>query len=140
MKILVSDRIAETGLDILRKQAEVDIMTGLSPQELESIIAEYDALIVRSQTKVTAKIIEAADRLLVIGRAGVGVDNIDLDAATRAGIVVVNSPEGNIVSTAEFTIAMLLSLVRHIGHAHNQVHAGFWDRSIKGCQIRNKAL
>lgn len=140
MKILVSDQIAEAGIDILRRYASVDIQPGLSPGELQSLIGNYDALIVRSQTKVTASIIAAADKLQVIGRAGVGVDNIDVDAATRRGIIVVNSPEGNIISTVEHTIAMLLSLARHIPRAHAQLHSGVWDRSIKGIQIRNKIL
>jgi len=140
MKILVSDQIAAEGIDILRRYFEVDIQPGLSPERLRSIIGNYDAIIVRSQTKVTASAIDAADRLQVIGRAGVGIDNIDVDAATRRGIIVVNSPEGNIVSTAEHTIAMLLSLARHIPRAHSQLHSGIWDRSTKGTQIRNKVL
>jgi len=140
MKILVSDQIAAEGIHILQQNAEVDIQPGLLPEQLQSIISDYDALIVRSQTKVTANIIDAAYKLQVIGRAGVGVDNIDVDAATRHGIIVVNSPEGNIVSTAEHTIAMLLSLVRHIPQADRQLHSGVWDRSTRGIQVRNKIL
>jgi len=140
MKILVSDQIAEEGINILRQYADVDIQLGVSLEELQSIVGGYDALIVRSQTKVTASVINATDKLQVIGRAGVGVDNIDVDAATRRGIIVVNSPEGNIVSTAEHTIAMLLSLVRNIPLAHTQLHSGVWNRSMKGVQIRNKIL
>ena len=140
MKILVSDKIAKAGIDILGQHASVDVKPGLSPEELQSIIGNYDALIVRSQTKVTAEIIAAADKLQVVGRAGVGVDNIDVTAATRRGIIVVNSPEGNIISTAEHTIAMLLSLVRCIPKAHAQLHSGIWNCSIKGIQVRNKIL
>lgn len=140
MKILVSDQIAEAGINILRQYASVDVQPGLSPEKLQSLIGNYDALVVRSQTKVTADIIAAADKLQVVGRAGVGVDNIDVDAATRRGIIVVNSPEGNIISTAEHTIAMLLSLARRIPRAHVQLHSGIWDRSIKGIQVRNKIL
>jgi len=140
MKVLITDPIAPAGADILRQHAEVDERPGLDAEELQSIIAGYEALIVRSQTKVTAAIIDAAGKLQVIGRAGVGVDNIDVEAATRRGILVVNSPEGNIVSTAEHTIAMLLSLARQIPRAHGLLHSGVWDRSLKGVEIRNKTL
>jgi len=140
MKVLVTDPIAPAGMDILRQHAEVDERPGLGAEELQSIIAGYDALIVRSQTRVTAGIIDAAGRLQVIGRAGVGVDNIDIEAATRRGILVVNSPEGNIVSTAEHTIAMLLALARQIPRAHMLLHSGVWDRGLKGVEVRNKTL
>lgn len=140
MKILVTDPIASTGLKILEQYADVDVQPALTPAQLQAIVGHYDALIVRSQTKVTSNIIEAAGNLQVIGRAGVGVDNIDLDAATSCGILVVNSPEGNIVSTAEHTIAMLLALARHIPKAHSQLRTGVWNRSYKGCEIRNKVL
>ena len=140
MKILISDPIDSAGADILRQFAEVDIRPGLKPDELRSIINDYDALVVRSQTKVTSDIIEAAKKLQIIGRAGVGVDNIDLDAATNHGILVVNSPEGNIVSTAEHTIAMLLALARHIPQSNNKLHNGIWSREFKGFEIRNKTL
>jgi D-3-phosphoglycerate dehydrogenase len=140
MKILVAETIAKQGIDILRQHVEVDVRKTVSPKVLCSVIADYDALVVRSQTKVTADIIEAAKNLQVIGRAGVGVDNIDVDAATRHGIVVVNSPEGNIVSTAEHTIAMLLALARRIPQAHNLLHTGVWDRKFKGAEVRNKVL
>ena len=140
MKVLVADPIAPQGIDILRQHAEVDVRKSVTPEELGSVIGDYDALVVRSQTKVTSDIIEAAEKLQVIGRAGVGVDNIDVDAATRHGIIVINSPEGNIVSTAEHTIAMLLALARRIPQAHDLLHAGVWDREFKGAEIRNKVL
>jgi D-3-phosphoglycerate dehydrogenase len=140
MRILVSDRIADEGLDILSSYTETDVMLGLSSNELELIIGKYDALIVRSQTEVTRRVIEAGQRLYVIGRAGVGIDNIDVEAATQHGIIVVNSPEGNIVSTAEHTIAMMLTLARSIPKAHSQLQNGIWDRSIKGIQLRNKTI
>jgi len=140
MKVLIADPIADAGIQILRQYAEVDIQRNLTPEQLQSIIGHYDALIVRSQTKVTSDIIDAAEHLRVIGRAGVGIDNIDVDAATRHGIIVVNSPEGNIVSTAEHTIAMLLALVRHIPEADGLLHGGVWNRGFKGSQIRNKIL
>ena len=112
MKVLVTDPIADISVEILRQGAQVDIQLGPTAEQLRSIIGSYKALIVRSQTKVTSDIIDAADNLLVIGRVGVGVDNIDVDAATRRGILVVNSPEGNIVSTAEHTIAMLFLVMK----------------------------
>src|SRR4030042_5896587 len=111
-KVLVADPIASDGVELLRTQAEVDVKTGLSPAELIDIIGEYDALVVRSETQVTAEVIEAGKRLQVVGRAGVGVDNIDLEAATRKGIVVVNVPAGNTISTTEHTIALMLALAR----------------------------
>ncbi|MGB2827843.1 MAG: NAD(P)-dependent oxidoreductase, partial [Dehalococcoidales bacterium] len=140
MKILVTDPIAAQGIEILRQHAEVDVKKGITPAGLRSIIGDYDALIVRSQTKVTADVIEEAGKLQIIGRAGVGVDKIDVDAATRRGIIVVNSPEGNIVSTAEHTIAMLLALARRIPQAHGLLHAGVWSCDFKGAEIRNKVL
>ena len=140
MKILITDSIAAEGVGILRQHADVDIRQGLKPEQLSSIIGDYDALIVRSQTKVTSNIIEVAGKLQVIGRAGVGVDNIDVEAATRRGIIVINSLEGNIVSTAEHTIAMLLALARRIPQANSLLHAGVWSREFKGFQIRNKIL
>lgn len=140
MKVLVTDPIADVGVKILRQCAQVDIQLNLTPEQLRSIIGNYEALVVRSQTKVTTDIIDAADNLRIIGRAGVGVDNIDVDAATRRGIIVVNSPEGNIVSTAEHAIAMLLSLVRHIPEADRLLHSGVWNRKLSGFEIRNKTI
>ena len=112
-KILVADRIADEGIAALRSEAEVDVKLGLKPEELASVIGDYDALVVRSETKARAEIIEAGKKLQVIGRAGIGVDNIDLDAATRKGIVVVNAPAGNVSSAAELTLALLLAMARH---------------------------
>ncbi len=140
MKVLITDPIAEDGVEILRQCAQVDIRPAPTPEQLRSIIGDYEALIVRSQTKVTSDIIEAASRMRVIGRAGVGVDNIDVEAATRRGILVVNAPEGNIVSTAEHTIAMLLALARQIPRADSLLRAGTWARQLKGCELRNKTL
>ncbi len=113
-KVLVSDPIAQEGIDILRQAAEVDVKTGLTPDELIGIIGDYDALAVRSETKATAAVLEAAPNLKIIGRAGVGVDNIDVAKATERGILVVNSPEGNTLAAAELTVAMLLALARNI--------------------------
>src|SRR5579871_1550122 len=115
-KVLVSDPIAEVGIAPLRAipGVEVDVKLGLKPEELKAIIGEYDALAVRSETKVTADILSAADKLQIIGRAGVGVDNIDVTAATQKGIVVVNSPDGNTIAAAELTMGLILALARHI--------------------------
>ncbi len=113
-KVLVSDPIDQAGIDILGQVAQVDQRTGLSQDELKSIIGDYDALMIRSGTQVTADVIEAADRLRIIGRAGVGVDNVDVPAATQRGVLVVNSPEGNTIAAAEHALALLLSLSRHV--------------------------
>lgn len=141
-RILVSDPIADDGVELLRQQgAQVDIRTGLSPEELKAIVGDYDALIVRSETKVTREIIAAASRLQVIGRAGVGVDNIDIDAATEKGIVVVNAPTGNITSAAEHAIALMLALARHIPEADATLRSGKWERKrFMGLEVRGKTL
>ena len=140
-KILVADNIATEGIDVLKSGADVDVKLGLNPAELKGIIGDYDALVVRSETKVTAEVIEAGQKLRVIGRAGIGVENIDLKAATRNGIVVVNAPAGNVVSTAEHTLALLLALARHVPQACTQLRAGEWNRGkFIGTELRNKTL
>ena len=140
-KILVSDPVAPEGIELLRTQGEVDVKLGLDPKDLISIIGEYNALVVRSETKVTAEVIEAGDRLQVIGRAGVGVDNIDLDAATRKGIAVVNAPTGNTIAAAEHTIAMMMALARNIPQANESLRRGEWTRSaFTGIEVRNRVL
>jgi D-3-phosphoglycerate dehydrogenase / 2-oxoglutarate reductase len=129
-KVLVSDPVAAEGVAILRRAGlDVDVRTGLTKDELIQTIGEYDALAVRSETKVTADVLEAASRLKIIGRAGVGVDNIDVETATRRGVLVVNSPEGNTIAAAELTVALLLSLSRNIPQAHGSMKAGEWKRS-----------
>ena len=141
MKVLIADPIAQEGIELLKKYAEVDIKLGLKPEELISIIDNYEALIVRSETKVTPEVIETGKKLQVIGRAGVGVDNIDVETATRKGIIVVNAPAGNIVSAAEHTIALMLSLARYIPQANAQLKSGKWERSkFIGKEVRNKVL
>ncbi|XLQ11788.1 MAG: phosphoglycerate dehydrogenase [cyanobacterium endosymbiont of Epithemia adnata isolate EadnSB Bon19] len=140
-KVLVSDTIDTAGIDILSQVAQVDIKTGLSPEELVRIIPEYNALMLRSGTQVTQAIIEAGIQLKIIGRAGVGVDNIDVKAATRQGIVVVNSPEGNTIAAAEHALAMMLSLSRHIPEANRSVKAKKWDRKrFIGAEVYKKTL
>lgn len=140
-RILVSDPIAEAGIEVLRQAGEVDVRTGLPKEELIRIIGEYDALVVRSETKVTADVIEAATRLRIIGRAGVGVDNIDVAAATQRGIIVVNSPEGNTIAAAELTVAMMLAMARNIPQADRSLRAGEWKRSkFVGTEVYRKTL
>jgi D-3-phosphoglycerate dehydrogenase len=141
MKVLISDPMAEDGVAYLRQRAEVDVRTGMSPEELIRIIPEYDALVVRSETRVTAEVIEAGARLQVVGRAGVGIDNIDVAAATRRGIVVVNAPTGNNVAAAEHTIAMMLAMARQIPQAYTSLRKGEWKRSrFMGVELRGKTL
>lgn len=142
MKILISDKVADKAIGILEKEGfTVDIKTGLSEEELIRIIPDYDAMIVRSETKVTSKVIEAGKNLKVIGRAGVGVDNIDLEAATKKGIVVMNTPFGNVTSAAEHTITMMLMLAKHIKHADLSLREGRWDRKkFKGIEVKGKTL
>ena len=141
MKVLVTEPIANEGIDILSSHAQVDIKLGLKPEELISIIGDYEALIVRSQIQVSAEVIQAGKKLQVIGRAGIGVDNIDVDEATRRGIVVVNAPTGNTISAAEHTITLMLSLARNIPQAHAVLKSGVWRRSdFVGVEVRNKTL
>lgn len=140
-KILVSDPIDQVGIDILKQVAQVDIKTGLPEAEIIKIIGDYDALMLRSGTKVTKAIIEAGTQLKIIGRAGVGVDNIDVPAATRQGIVVVNSPEGNTIAAAEHALAMMMSLARHIPDANQSVREKKWDRkTYVGTEVYKKTL
>ncbi len=141
-RILVCDPIAEDGIEALRSSgADVDVRTGLSPEELRKSVDGYHALVVRSETKVTREIIEASSTLQVVGRAGIGVDNIDLDAATEKGVVVVNAPTGNVISAAEHAIALMLSLSRHIPEANASLRSGKWERGrFQGTEVRGKTL
>jgi D-3-phosphoglycerate dehydrogenase len=142
-KVLVSDPISDQGIQLLydAQDVQVEKRTGLSEDELVNIIGEYDALLVRSQTKVTERIMNASDRLKVIGRAGVGVDNIDLEAATKRGIVVINAPDGNTIATCEHTFAMMMSVARSIPQAYKKTVGGEWDRkTFVGVELRNKVL
>ncbi|NLE43990.1 MAG: phosphoglycerate dehydrogenase [Chloroflexi bacterium] len=141
MRVLVSDPLAQDGLELLRAEVIVDVETGLDEDGLAAVIGEYDALVVRSGTQVTERIIEAGSRLQVIGRAGVGVDNINVDAATRRGILVVNAPDGNTLAAAEHTIAMMLSLARHIPQADASLRARKWARKqFVGTEVNGKTL
>jgi D-3-phosphoglycerate dehydrogenase len=141
MKILVADPVAKEGIELLQSQAEVDVKLGLKPDELKKIIGDYEALVVRSETKATADIIQAGKKLQVIARAGVGLDNIDVEAATRQGVVVVNAPTGNTIAAAEHTVAMMLALARHIPQANAKLKSGAWKRSdYMGTELRGKTL
>ncbi|BBH21034.1 D-3-phosphoglycerate dehydrogenase [Paenibacillus baekrokdamisoli] len=142
-KVLVSDPISDLGIQKLMDAADVSVdkNPGLSEDELVAIIGDYDALLVRSQTRVTARIMEAGKRLKVVGRAGVGVDNIDLPAATQRGIIVINAPDGNTITTCEHTFAMMMAVARHIPQAYLKTVSGEWDRkSFLGVELRNKVL
>lgn len=140
-KILVSDPLAEEGLAILREHSRVDVRTELPEDQLVEIIQDYDALVVRSGTQVTARIIDAGKRLKIIGRAGTGVDNIDVEAATRRGIPVVNAPEGNTLAATEHTLAMMLALARNIPQATASLKQKQWKRSkFMGIELNEKTL
>ncbi len=139
--VLVSDTLADEGVDILREYCNVDVKTGLTEEELIAIIGTYDGLLVRSGTQVTAEVLAAAEKLKYIGRAGAGVDNINLDAATEKGIIVANAPSGNTLAACEHTLAMMMSLSRNIPQATASVKAGEWKRSqFMGVELNNKVL
>lgn len=140
-KILVTDPVAQAGVDILAKEFPVDSRQKLAPEALVEIIGDYDALVVRSETKVTKEVIAAAQNLKVIGRAGVGVDNIDVEAATQKGIIVLNAPEGNTVAATEHTVAMMLAMARNIPQAYSSMQNGLWERpKFTGVEVRGKTL
>ncbi len=140
-RVLVTEPLSERGLELLRAEHAVDVRQDLAASGLAEAIAPYEALVVRSQTKVTAEVIDAAERLAVIARAGIGLDNVDVDAATRRGILVVNAPQSNIVSAAEHTMALLLAQVRGIPAADAALRAGRWERErFKGVELHGKTL
>jgi len=141
MKVLVADPLAPEGMESLKAKTDVDVKLGLKPEELKSIIGDYDAIIVRSETQVTADVIKCGTKLQIIARAGVGLDNVDVNAATRQGVMVVNAPTGNTVAAAEYAIALMLALARNIPQAHAQLKAGKWNRKeYVGVELRNKTL
>ena len=140
-KVLVSDPIDQAGIDILTQVAQVDQKVGLSPDQLKNIIGEYDGLMIRSGTQVTSDVISEAKKLRIIGRAGVGVDNVDVPTATRKGVLVVNSPGGNTIAAAEHALAMMLALSRNIPQANSSMFAGGWDRKkYVGNELYKKTL
>ncbi|KAL2435175.1 D-3-phosphoglycerate dehydrogenase 2, chloroplastic [Exophiala dermatitidis] len=140
-RVLCPEKLSPDGLSLLRQTLDVDEKLGLTPDQLINIIPEYDALLVRSETKVTSALLEAARKLKVVARAGVGVDNVDVAAATKLGILVVNSPSGNIQAAAEHTIALLMSMARNVPDACSSVKSGKWERSrLVGVEVKGKTL
>src|SRR5210317_1148597 len=143
MKVLVSDVLGEIGIKMFQEDPgiEVDVNTGLAPDELKRIIGKYDALVIRSATKVTENILAAAINLKVVGRAGIGLDNVDIPAATKRGVLVMNTPTGNVVTTAEHTIAMMMALTRNIPWGTSTLKAGRWEKKkLQGREVFNKVL
>ena len=141
MRVLVSDPVSEEGIAILRDHFEVDVITKQPVEELLRIIPQYDGLVVRSETKVTAEVLDAAVNLKVIGRAGVGVDNIDVPHATSCGIIVLNAPEGNTMAATEHSVAMMMALARNIPQAYKSMSEGKWERAkFMGIELRGKTL
>ncbi|MFM2044220.1 MAG: D-3-phosphoglycerate dehydrogenase [Pseudomonadota bacterium] len=141
-KVLISDKLSPAAIEIFKERGvEVDVKTGLTPEELKAIIGEYDGLAIRSSTKVTKDLLSAATNLKVVGRAGIGVDNVDVPAATARGVVVMNTPFGNSITTAEHAIAMMLSLAREIPAANASTHAGKWEKNrFMGVELYGKVL
>ena len=142
MKVLISDNLSPVGAEILKEAGiEVDFKPGLSPEELKEIIGYYDGLIIRSATQVTADILESASRLKVVGRAGIGLDNVDIPAASQKGIVVMNAPDGNATTTAEHAISMVMALSRNIPQATASMKAGKWEKKkFMGREVTGKTL
>ncbi len=141
MKVLITEAIAERGVELLEKEFEVDVLLGLSPEELLEKIGPYDGLIIRSATRVTAEVIERTENLKAIGRAGIGVDNIDIEAATKKGIIVANAPESNTVAAAEHTLGLMLAAARRIPAADSTLRSGEWKRgAFKGVEVAGKTL
>jgi len=141
VKVLVREKIADAGVDLLLENFEVELGFEMSEEELGDAIGDYDAILVRSATKLTSELIERAERLKVIGRAGTGVDNVDIAAATRRGIVVANAPEANSVAAAEHTLALMLAMCRNVPQAHATLTGGAWERSrFKGAELYGKVL
>jgi D-3-phosphoglycerate dehydrogenase len=143
MKVLISDQLSEIGIKIFEKAKgiEVDVKTDLSPEALKNIIGDYDALVIRSATKVTKDLLDAAKNLKVVGRAGIGLDNVDIPAATERDVLVMNTPTGNVVTTAEHAVAMLMALTRNIPQGTSSLKAGRWDKKLlRGREVYNKHL
>jgi D-3-phosphoglycerate dehydrogenase / 2-oxoglutarate reductase len=142
VKVLVRERIGESGVDLLRDAGfDVEVGTEWTDEELERRIGEFDGLLIRSGTKLTGDLIERAEQLKIVGRAGVGVDNVDVDAATKRGVVVANAPQSNVITAAEHTMAMLLALARKVPQAHRSLTSGSWDRTkFSGVELYEKTL
>ena len=141
MRVLVTEPLSELGLDLLRKDFQVDVREDLAEEGLAGAIGAYDALVVRSRTQVTEEVLAAAENLKVVARAGIGLDNVDLEAATRRGVMVVNAPQSNIVSAAEHTLALLLAQARNVPQASSALKLGAWERSkFQGVELAGKTL
>jgi len=142
VKVLVREKIGESGVDLLRDAGfEVEIGTEWTGEELARRIGEFDGLLIRSGTRLTGDLIERAERLKIVGRAGVGVDNVDVDAATKRGVVVANAPQSNVITAAEHTMAMLLALARKVPQAHGSLTSGTWERTkFSGVELYEKTL
>src|SRR4051795_313588 len=141
-KVLISDSLSPRAVEIFRERGvEVDVKTGLKPDELKAIIDDYDGLAIRSATKVTKDVLAAATRLKVVGRAGIGVDNVDIPAATARGVVVMNTPFGNSITTAEHAVAMIFALARQLPEADASTQAGKWEKNrFMGVEVTGKTL
>ena len=142
-KIFISDKLANDGVNYLKEQADIEIHfeVGLSEDELCAKIGDFDALLIRSDTVVTPKVLQAAKNLKLIGRAGIGVDNVDIPAATEMGVIVMNTPDANAITTAELAIAHMMSLSRHLPAADKSVRSGLWERSkLTGSEVARKTL
>ncbi len=143
MKVLVSDQLGEIGIEMFQAEdaIDVDVKTGLSPEALFEIIGDYQALVIRSATKVTSELIAKATNLKVVGRAGIGLDNVDIAAATKRGIIVMNTPTGNVITTAEHAISMMMALTRNIPRGTSSLKAGRWDKKLlQGREVYNKTI
>src|SRR6478672_2756450 len=141
-KVLISDKMDPKAAAIFRERGiHVDEITGQTPEQLAAIVGDYDGLAIRSSTKVTSAILDAATNLKVVGRAGIGVDNVDIPAATQRGIVVMNTPFGNAVTTAEHALSLMMALARQIPEANASTHAGKWEKNrFMGVELFNKTL
>src|SRR5947209_11957441 len=140
-RVLVAEKIGESGINLLREHFDVEVGAGWSREELAQRIGEYDGILIRSATKLDAELLSRATRLRAVGRAGVGVDNVDVAAATKRGIVVANAPQSNVVTAAEHTMALLLALARNVPQAHASLTAGKWERSqFSGVELYEKTL
>jgi D-3-phosphoglycerate dehydrogenase / 2-oxoglutarate reductase len=141
MRVLVTEKLSEAGLELLRERFQVDVREDLARGDLAAEIAPYDALVIRSATPVTAEVLDAASQLKVVARAGIGVDNVDVEAATRRGVLVVNAPQSNTISAAEHTMALLLAQARNVPQADRELHAGRWDKERwRGVELAGKTL
>src|ERR1700722_5377303 len=140
-RVLVAEKIGESGVSLLRKHFDVDVETGWSRDELAERIGGYDGILIRSATKLDSELLERADQLRAVGRAGVGIDNVDVATATKRGIIVANAPESNVITAAEHTMALLLALARNVPQAHASLSGGAWERSrFSGVELHEKTL